>query len=151
MDLGCGIGREAVFLASLGWQVLALDVLPDALQRARLFASRYPQVADLIQWEAKDVEDSLPTLGEFDLVTMFYFLDRGAVSLAASQLKSGASLIVETFTQTHRDRFGKPHSDSRVLQLGELETLIQGFDIEHASEEWRSSGRHTARLWARKP
>ena len=40
LDLGCGAGRDAAFLALRGWAVLAVDNMPKALARARLLAAR---------------------------------------------------------------------------------------------------------------
>lgn len=41
LDLGCGAGRDAVHLALLGHQVVAVDHLPDALEMARALAERH--------------------------------------------------------------------------------------------------------------
>ena len=40
MDLGCGAGRDSCFLALRGWDVLAVDNMPKALDRARLLADK---------------------------------------------------------------------------------------------------------------
>ncbi len=40
LDLGCGAGRDAVFLAAQGWRVVGVDCLPDAIQRAARLALR---------------------------------------------------------------------------------------------------------------
>jgi SAM-dependent methyltransferase len=41
LDLACGTGRDAVYLASLGWEVTGVDVLPDAVLLAEQLAKRY--------------------------------------------------------------------------------------------------------------
>jgi SAM-dependent methyltransferase len=41
LDLGCGTGRDAVLLASMGWEVLAIDRLPEALDSVQRLAERY--------------------------------------------------------------------------------------------------------------
>ncbi|HEY3781127.1 MAG TPA: methyltransferase domain-containing protein [Fimbriimonadaceae bacterium] len=41
LDLACGTGRDAVYLASLSWDVTGVDILPDAVERAATLASRY--------------------------------------------------------------------------------------------------------------
>ena len=58
LDLGCGTGRDAVFLALHGWRVTALDRLPDALDRAGLLAELHGVELDL---DVRDLErDPLP-------------------------------------------------------------------------------------------
>ncbi|MGD2048880.1 MAG: class I SAM-dependent methyltransferase, partial [Chloroflexota bacterium] len=34
LDLGCGYGRAAIYMASLGWQVDAVDFIPEAIEEA---------------------------------------------------------------------------------------------------------------------
>ena len=47
LDLGCGTGRDAVYLALHGWRVTAVDLLPDALDRARALADLHEVTLDL--------------------------------------------------------------------------------------------------------
>ena len=47
LDLGCGTGRDAVYLALHGWRVTAVDRLPDALDRARSLADLHGVTLDL--------------------------------------------------------------------------------------------------------
>jgi SAM-dependent methyltransferase len=69
LDVGCGEGADAVWLAQRGWQVTALDVSKVALDRARASAA----AADVeVQWvHAGLLDASLPD-ASFDLVTAQY-------------------------------------------------------------------------------
>ena len=68
--LACGVGREAVHLASLGWEVTAIDWLPDALDRGKLLESRYmPSSLHPIEWRLHDLRRPLKNIGgRFELV-----------------------------------------------------------------------------------
>ncbi len=66
LDLGCGMGGDAIWLATHGWRVTAVDVSEAALDRARDHARR-AGLAQRIRWERHDLTDTLPT-GEHDLV-----------------------------------------------------------------------------------
>jgi tellurite methyltransferase len=150
LDLGCGSGREAVYLAAQGWQVVAVDRLPEALQRGRDLQRRYAPDSPPIQWVCADLEKSdWQPDGKFDCVLLFYFYARELIPRACAWLNRDGALLVEAFTETHRARFGKPAADRRVVQSGELPSLLpDGMRVVAYSEGWRANGRHTARLWA---
>ncbi len=154
LDLACGTGRDAVFLAAAGWRVVGVDVLPDALARAGDLQRRYAPAAPPIDWRCADLESSRGLGGvlrpdeRFDLITVFRFLDRSLLRSASGYLNPGGSLVVETFTTVHRARHGRPSRDDHVLQPGELPALLgPRMEIRHYSEAWRA-GPHTARLHA---
>ncbi|GAA3807198.1 class I SAM-dependent methyltransferase [Cellulomonas soli] len=67
LDLGCGEGADAVWLADHGWQVTAVDVSATALERGRRHAAD-AGVADRIIWERHDLARTFPA-GQFDLVS----------------------------------------------------------------------------------
>ncbi len=150
LDLACGTGREAVFLAAAGWQVLAVDVLPDALERGRELERRYlPQPA--VTWQVADLEagDFRPD-GQWELITVFRFLHRPLLRRLGALLAPGGRLVCETFTTVHRRHRGRPSRDHHVLRPGELPELLADLEIEHYAEGWHGPA-HTARITARRP
>lgn len=148
LDLACGVGRDAVYLASLGWRVTAVDVLPDALDRARELARRYAAAIEPIKWRQVDLErEALAFESAFDLVVGFRYLHRPLFGHLTNWLRPGGHVVYETFTTLHRERHGRPAADAHVLNPGELPRLLAGFDIRHHSETWRGEV-HTARAWA---
>ncbi|WP_240777660.1 FAD-dependent oxidoreductase [Nonomuraea basaltis] len=70
LDLGCGEGADAIWLARRGWQVTATDISRVALDRAAEHA-RAAGVADLIDWQRHDLAASFPE-GAYDLVSAHY-------------------------------------------------------------------------------
>ncbi|MGQ9902657.1 MAG: class I SAM-dependent methyltransferase [Fimbriimonadales bacterium] len=150
LDLGCGSGREAVYLAERGWKVVAVDRLPEALTRGRDLQQRYAPDSPPIEWVCADLEKSnWQPEGVFDGITLFYFYAPELLPRACAWLNKGGMLLVEAFTETHRARFGKPASNRRVVRAGELPRLLpDGMRVVAYSEAWRNNGRHTARLWA---
>ncbi|HEV7418477.1 MAG TPA: class I SAM-dependent methyltransferase [Mycobacterium sp.] len=67
LDLGCGEGGDAVWLAERGWHVVAVDVSETALARAGAEA-RARGVLDRIDFQHHDLSDSFPA-GSFDLAS----------------------------------------------------------------------------------
>ncbi|WP_051407208.1 bifunctional 2-polyprenyl-6-hydroxyphenol methylase/3-demethylubiquinol 3-O-methyltransferase UbiG [Nocardia sp. CNY236] len=101
LDLGCGEGADAIWLAQRGWQVTAADVSETALSRARVQAQRLG-LSERIDWQRHDLAQSFPA-GRFDLVTAHYLhspaaLDGGHTKLlpraAEAVARDGLLLIV---------------------------------------------------------
>ncbi|MBI0294909.1 class I SAM-dependent methyltransferase [Streptomyces sp. PRKS01-29] len=70
LDLGCGEGADAIWLARQGWRVTAVDVSQVALDRGAGHAAS-EGVADGIEWQRHDLSVSFPT-GTFDLVSTHF-------------------------------------------------------------------------------
>ncbi|MGZ4729900.1 MAG: class I SAM-dependent methyltransferase [Acidimicrobiales bacterium] len=70
LDLGCGEGADALWLARHGWTVAAVDVSGTALERAASQADA-EGLGDRITWERHDLASSFPE-GTFDLVSVQY-------------------------------------------------------------------------------
>lgn len=146
LDLGCGSGRDAVYLASLGWQVTAIDHLPDAIELAKALESRfsgYPSV-NWVTGDASEVQS-----GSFSLITSFRFLDRDALSNALELLEIGGHVMLEALSTTHRDLTGSPRDASWSASLSEFNALFPGFTLVLA-EEGEREGKHTVRFVAKK-
>jgi len=70
LDAGCGEGAEAIWLASRGWQVTAVDIAAGALARARARAARLP-APGRVQWVRADLTTWAPG-ARCDLVVTSY-------------------------------------------------------------------------------
>lgn len=69
LDVGCGEGADAIWLARHGWDVTAIDIAPTALRRA---AGGRTGDVDRITWLHSDITGSPVPPGPFDLVSMHY-------------------------------------------------------------------------------
>jgi SAM-dependent methyltransferase len=70
LDVGCGEGADALWLARHGWLVTAVDISRTALQRAALTSA---DVAGRVSWTRADLTAMPPPAGAFDLVSAQYF------------------------------------------------------------------------------
>lgn len=148
LDIACGSGRDAVYLATIGRRVTAVDILPDAVAMAERLAARHG--VELAAAVLDTQRDPLPP-GPFDVVTVFSFLQRDLFAGIREIVRPGGSVVYETFLTAHRDRYGKPRRDEHLLAAGELPSHFPGWTVRHYSEGEFAPGRITARLWAVKP
>lgn len=70
LDVGCGEGGDALWLARRGWQVTAVDISRTALERA---VAASTDVADRVAWTRADLTTTPPPGHSFDLVSIQYF------------------------------------------------------------------------------
>ncbi|MEF2977117.1 class I SAM-dependent methyltransferase [Subtercola sp. YIM 133946] len=98
LDLGCGEGADAIWLAEQGWRVTAVDVSTTALERARRAAAA-AGVDDRIEWLQADLVAAFPA-GEFGLVSAQFLqspieLDRDRILRGARDaVAPGGHLLV---------------------------------------------------------
>ncbi|TDD18780.1 SAM-dependent methyltransferase [Nonomuraea diastatica] len=98
LDLGCGAGGDAIWLARQGWHVTAVDISTTAVERVRERA-RDLGVADRVVTEQHDLARSFPA-GRFDLVSAQYFhtpfplLRSRVLRTAARALRPGGLLLI---------------------------------------------------------
>jgi SAM-dependent methyltransferase len=101
LDVGCGEGADAIWLASQGWTVTATDISAVALERAAAHAAeRGDEVADRISWRQADLFSWDPGAQQYDLVSaQFMYLPEAELKslhrrLAAAVRPGGTLLIV---------------------------------------------------------
>lgn len=95
LDVGCGEGDDARWLASEGWSVTAADISSTAIERAATLTEN----AD-ITWVHENYLQTSPPAQSFDLVAMHYFAlpkadgPTAALGIAGSVAPGGTLLIV---------------------------------------------------------
>ncbi|MEU5980840.1 methyltransferase domain-containing protein [Streptomyces sp. NPDC047434] len=98
LDLGCGEGADAVWLAEQGWRVTGVDISATALARAAEHAER-EGVGERVSWERHELGATFPE-GTFDLVSAQFLqspvaLDQnGVLRRAAAAVAPGGHLLV---------------------------------------------------------
>lgn len=101
LDVGCGEGADAIWLARRGWTVTAVDLASTALQRAAVHAQEAGgEIAARIEWREEDVTSWIPEPGRFGLVSAqflhFSAQERAVLfgRLAAAVAPGGTLLLV---------------------------------------------------------
>jgi SAM-dependent methyltransferase len=135
LDLACGEGRNAVWLAERGWQVTGVDFSDVALAKAaELAASRGVEV----DWLVADVLEYRPEARAFDLVAVLYLqLPRDellhALESAAGAVAPGGTLLVlghDTTNLTHGH--GGPKDASVLYTAADVVPALADLVVERA-------------------
>ena len=142
LDLGTGDGRNAVWLATQGWKVTAVDFSSVALDRGRMLAKA--RRVD-VEWELVDLLEWMPPAGAFDLVALFFIHlppdeRRGVYARAAAAVASGGTLLIVGHDRTNlTDGVGGPQDPDLLFTPNEIVTELHGFTVVRAQALRRSS------------
>jgi tellurite methyltransferase len=125
LDVAGGIGRHAIWLAQRGWKVTLVDIsdvgVAMALEEARRTGvSIHGEVADLRTYKFGR--------SRFDLILVFYFLERSIFPALADALKPGGLILYKTYTRKHR-KFRACSHPMYFLEPDELRGAFPGFEV----------------------
>jgi tellurite methyltransferase len=146
LELACGLGHNAIWMAAHRWQVDAVDISPVGLALAEALANEHHV---RVTWIAVDLDQYVPDLTAYDLVFVFRFLDRQRLpDIIQGALKPGGRLVYETFTTAH---LARPESHMKnpafALERGELPRLFPRLEVV-SHTECSLADRDVARLVA---
>jgi SAM-dependent methyltransferase len=140
LDLACGEGRNALWLAGRDWRVTAVDFSEVAIAKARERAAREQRdvefvCADLLEYE--------PEPGAFDLVLVFYLQvpppdRRQALARAMSAIAPGGMFLLVGHDLTNlTDGVGGPQYPDLLYTPDDIVADLPGLEIEKAERVLR--------------
>ena len=140
LDLGCGEGRNAIWLAERGWEATGVDFSEIGLAKARRLASeRGVEVA----WVRADLLAYQPEEGAFDLVIVMY-IHLPAAQLADVMKRAGAALapggtllVVGHDLLNLSQGYGGPQNPEVLFTPADIERVLPGLGIERAERVLR--------------
>lgn len=130
LDLACGTGRNAIYLAEKGYSVDAVDSSSVAIEKGRKAAKKEGLAVNFICADLKTFE--IP-LDEYNLVICYYYLDRSIVQGIVNGLKKGGVLLFETYTKMQKS-IGPPFNEDYLLGPEELPHLFRELETDHYRE-----------------
>lgn len=125
LDLACGLGGNALWLAERGFRVSAWDLSPTAIARLREAARLRGLDLDA---RVRDLISRPPSPESFDLILVAHFLDRNLAPSIAAALRPGGLLFYQTFSRESRGSRG-PTNPAYRLARNELITLFPDLTI----------------------
>lgn len=124
LDVAMGSGRNAIYLAKMGFQVEGVDVATQAVSEALKFAEKEgveitAQVADLEM-------DYRIRQNAYEVIICFNYLQRSLIPQMKDGLCKGGMVVYETFIVDH-GRFRKPRNRAHLLKHNELLDMFREF------------------------
>ncbi len=136
LDLACGSGRHAIWLAGQGYQVDAVDRDAQAVAGMQAMPNINVCISDIEtgSWPAADQRYSGVYHGIYDGIVVSRYLFRPLLNTLAAMLKPDGVLIYETF-MLGNEEYGRPSNPDYLLQPDELKSVYAPLLKIHAFEQ----------------
>ncbi|MEW8626115.1 MAG: methyltransferase domain-containing protein [Candidatus Thiodiazotropha sp.] len=134
LDLACGLGGNALFLADRGFTVEAWDLSAVAIQRLERSAGQ--RNLNNLHARVRDVESQPPHAEQFDVIAVSYFLERALIPTLIQALRPGGLIFYQTFTRQAVSSEG-PQNPAFRLADQELLQLFRDLKVRVYREEGR--------------
>jgi SAM-dependent methyltransferase len=151
LDVACGEGRNAIWLAGRGWQATGVDFSAMAIEKARRLAT---ERGISIDWIHADLTEWIPAEEAFDLVLVFYLqlpaLQRHAVyqQMATAVAPGGTMLVVGHDAQNIADGYGGPQDPSVLFSAADVASDLSALRVVKAEQIRRPVQTDDGRRWA---
>jgi tellurite methyltransferase len=150
LDVACGDGRNARYLAELGFAVDAVDVADRAIASLRTAAA---QSGLRVSARVLDLEREAVPAGAYDVVICMNYLQRDLFGALQAALRRGGLLLFETVARAHVEELGRRFHPAYVLDRNELLGAFPTLYVRHYREgvaERRGEPRGVASLVAQR-
>lgn len=155
LDVAGGIGRHAIWLARRNWKATLVDVSEVGLEIGRKHAGRFAAQIEFVAADLKQLlSDRRRAAGSplqhsaYDLVMVFFYLERGLFPQLIRSLKPGGFLIYKTYTVDQMKFPGGPTHPLHLLKRNELLRAFSSLRVLQYRETIHDRG--VAELLARK-
>jgi len=119
-----GRGRNAVYLAGMGFEVEGIDLSTEAVRNALEWARRS---GVNIKTQVTDLEGNYHIeKGVYDVIICFNYLYRSLIPQIKMGLRTGGMVVYETYI-VEQARFGKPKNPDHLLKHNELLDMFREF------------------------
>jgi tellurite methyltransferase len=163
LDLACGRGRNALFLAehgrhvtSVDWSGAALDILEERAKALKIPVRRIQRIDEAKQLTRAgidllhaDLEEVTLPVNRYSLILCVRYLQRSLFPQICRALRPGGMLLFETYTRAQLDFSDGPRDPAHLLNPGELRRAFPELEVVFYRE--LRAGQGIAGLAARKP
>lgn len=125
LDMGMGEGRNAVFLATKGHDVIGIDISSVAIEKAYALAQEF---STQIKGVVASLDDYKIKENTFDVILAFYYVDRKLIGKMKSWLRPGGLIFYEAHT-TDKLKEGKLINKNYLVEKGEIKQFFKEMTI----------------------
>jgi SAM-dependent methyltransferase len=137
LDIAGGTGRHAIFLASKGWKVRMTDIAEMGIENARKNAGA---LANRIEFQVEDLTQFHGSRESYDLIAVFFFLQREMFPELVKALKPGGLLLYKGYTREQAKFGGGPTNPDFLFGENELLHSFPELRVLHYAELIRDCG-----------
>jgi tellurite methyltransferase len=147
LDIAMGAGRNAVYLAKMGFDVEGVDISSEAVESALRLAG---EKGVSIRAKTADLEREYRIEPQaYDVIICFNYLQRSLIPQIKQGLKQGGMVVYETFT-VEQAQFGHPRNPDFLLKPNELLDMFRDLFCRHYREGIIENRKAVASLIAQK-
>jgi SAM-dependent methyltransferase len=151
IDIACGTGRNAIFMAQAGFNVDAIDISSEGLKQAH---NKAQELGLDINWIEHDLEQPYNFDTDYRLIVVMWYVNLALISRLRECMAPGAYLICEEHMLSDCDVAGPCNPDFRVAP-GQLREVVSGLEVLLYEESIKANddGEQiaSARVVARRP
>lgn len=125
LDIACGAGRNAIFMAKAGFDVDAIDISHEGLKKAR---ARADAEAVEVRWIAHDLDQPYDFRSDYALIVVLWYVNLPLIRRLCDCLAPGGYLLCEAHLLSDQAVTG-PTSDNFRVAPGRLRAAVCGLDI----------------------
>ncbi|HKQ60649.1 MAG TPA: rhodanese-like domain-containing protein [Candidatus Polarisedimenticolaceae bacterium] len=127
LDVAMGEGRNAIYLATRGFDVDGVDSNAQAVARARAAARKLGAPIRAIVGNVEDGTHIIP-IESYQVILVFNYLHRPLFKDVQDGVVPGGVVVYQTYTQ-EQARFGRPRDPRHLLRPGELREVFREWEI----------------------
>ena len=125
LDVATGKGRNALFLATRGFQVTAIDISAVGLEEGR---KRARENSLLIAWQQADLDNLELAAAAYDLIVNINYLHRSLIPQIKRAVKNGGHVLFDTYL-IDQQAIGHPKNPNYLLSHNELLDHFRDFRV----------------------
>jgi tellurite methyltransferase len=138
LDVAGGMGRHAMWLAERGWDVTICDFSTVALQNMNQIAAERKVSVNAVKADVRSADFGNEA---YDLIVVFYFLEREVLPKLVPAMRPGGFLLYKTYTLEQLGFEKGPKDEAYLLRPNELLQAFPGLQVAYYKELVTDGGR----------
>lgn len=127
LDVAMGAGRNAVYLAQMGFTVTGVDISPESVEQSSKNAREAGTGIEAVIGDLENGDYRIQP-DAWDLIICFNYLHRPLIPSMRNGVRPGGMIVYETYL-IDQQQFGRPHNPDFLLDHNELLDMFRDFRV----------------------